>query len=175
MKLSICINTPEDSSGADDADSSTTIPNHPEIQKILTEAECIAHTLESYLAELYPDSKLYETAEISLSFVSPEDIRALNREYRDVDEATDVLSFPLLDEEPVDVPELPVLALGDIVICPEETARLHPELSLHEAVCLMIAHSFLHLLGYDHDTEEAQAEMWALQDDITAKILGGAE
>lgn len=175
MKLSICINTPEDSSGADDADSSTTIPNHPEIQKILTEAECIAHTLESYLVELYPDSKLYETAEISLSFVSPEDIRALNRDYRDVDEATDVLSFPLLDEEPVDVPELPVLSLGDIVICPEETARLHPELSLHEAICLMIAHSFLHLLGYDHDTEEAQAEMWALQDDITAKILGGAE
>ena len=175
MKLSICINTPEDSSGADDADSSTTIPNHPEIQKILTESECIAHTLESYLAELYPDSKLYTSVEISLSFVSPEDIRALNREYRDVDEATDVLSFPLLDEEPVDVPELPVLALGDIVICPEETAKLHPELSLHEAVCLMIAHSFLHLLGYDHDTEEAQAEMWVLQDEITAKILGGAE
>ena len=175
MKLSICINTPEDSSGADDADSSTTIPNHPEIQKILTESECIAHTLESYLVELYPDSKLYTSVEISLSFVSPEDIRAINREYRNVDEATDVLSFPLLDEEPVDIPELPMLALGDIVICPEETARLHPELSLHEAVCLMIAHSFLHLLGYDHDTEEAQAEMWALQDEITAKILGGAE
>ena len=175
MKLSICINAPEDSSGADDADSSTTIPNHPEIQKILTESESIARVLEGYLEELYPDSKLYEAAEISLSFVPPENIRALNREYRDVDEATDVLSFPLLDEEPVDVPELPVLSLGDIVICPQETARLHPELSLHEAMCLMIAHSFLHLLGYDHDNEEAQAEMWALQDEITAKILGGAE
>ena len=175
MKLSLCINAPEDSSGADDADSSTTIPNHPEIQKILTESESIARVLEGYLEELYPDSKLCETAEISLSFVSPEDIRALNRDYRDVDEATDVLSFPLLDEEPVDVPELPVLSLGDIVICPQETARLHPELSLHEAMCLMIAHSFLHLLGYDHDNEEAQAEMWALQDEITAKILGGAE
>ena len=172
MKLSICINTPEDSSGADDADSNTTIPNHPEIQKIITESESIAHVLESYLTELYPDSKLYEAAEISLSFVNPEDIRALNRDYRDVDEATDVLSFPMLDEEPVDIPELPVLSLGDIVICPEETARLHPELSLHEAMCLMIAHSFLHLLGYDHDNEEAQAEMWALQDEITAKILG---
>ncbi|MBQ4431486.1 MAG: rRNA maturation RNase YbeY [Synergistaceae bacterium] len=171
MKLSICINAPEDSSGADDADSSTTIPNHPEIQKILTESECIAHTLESYLVELYPDSKLYETAEISLSFVSPEDIRALNRDYRDVDEATDVLSFPLLDEEPVDVPELPVLSLGDIVICPQETARLHPELSLHEAMCLMIAHSFLHLLGWDHDTEESEAAMWEKQAEISRKLL----
>ncbi|MBQ7214386.1 MAG: rRNA maturation RNase YbeY [Synergistaceae bacterium] len=173
MKLSICINTPEDSSGADDADSSsTTIPNHPEIHQIITESESIAQILESYLAELYPDSKLYEAAEISLSFMSPEDIRELNRTYRDVNEATDVLSFPLLDEEPIDIPELPVLSLGDIVICPEETARLHPELSLHEAMCLMIAHSFLHLLGYDHDNEETQAEMWALQDEITAKILG---
>lgn len=175
MKLSICINTPEDSSGADDADSNTTNPNHPEIQKILTESENIAHTLESYLAELYPDSKLYESAEISLSFMSPEDIRALNRDYRGVDEATDVLSFPLLDDEPVDIPELPVLSLGDIVICPEETSRLHPELTPYEAMCLMISHSFLHLLGYDHDSEDAQAEMWALQDEITAKILGGAE
>lgn len=172
MKLSICINTPEDSSGADDADSNTTLPNHPAIQQIITESESIAQILEGYLAELYPDSKLYEAAEISLSFMSTENIRELNRTYRDVNEATDVLSFPLLDEEPIDIPELPVLSLGDIVICPEETARLHPELSLHEAMCLMIAHSFLHLLGYDHDNEESQAEMWALQDDITAKILG---
>ncbi len=172
MKLSICINTPEDSSGADDADSNTTLPNHPAIQQIIIESESIAQILEGYLAELYPDSKLYEAAEISLSFMSTENIRELNRTYRDVNEATDVLSFPLLDEEPIDIPELPVLSLGDIVICPEETARLHPELSLHEAMCLMIAHSFLHLLGYDHDNEESQAEMWALQDDITAKILG---
>ena len=175
MKLSICINTPEDSSGADDADSNTTIPNHPEIQQIITESENIAQVLEKYLEELYPDSKLYEAAEISLSFMSPEEIRALNREYRNVDEATDVLSFPLLDEEPVNAfckPELPVLSLGDIVICPEETVRLHAELSLHEAVCLMISHSFLHLLGYDHENEETQSEMWALQEEITAKILG---
>ena len=60
--------------------------------------------------------------------------------------------------------------LGDIVICPEETARLHPELCEREAMCLMIAHSFLHLLGYDHDTEEKQAEMWALQDRIAGRL-----
>ncbi len=176
MKLSICINTPEDSSGADDADSNTTLPNHPEIQQIITESETIAQILEGCLVELYPDAKLYEAAEISLSFMTPDEIRELNRTYRDVDEATDVLSFPLLDDEPVDSypPEIPVLSLGDIVICPEETARLHPELSLHEAMCLMIAHSFLHLIGYDHENEASQSEMWALQDEITAKILKGA-
>ena len=167
MKLSLCINAPEDTQGADDSDSNTT-PEH----KIISGAENISQVLEEYLSALYPASKLYESAEISLSFVSPEEIRELNRDYRDTDEATDVLSFPLLGEETVEVPELPVLALGDIVICTEETARLHPELEIFDALCLMTAHSFLHLLGYDHDTEEAQNDMWALQEEIAAKIRG---
>ena len=174
MKLSLCINAPEDFSepGTDDSDSNT-IPNYsPEVQQVITESETIAQVLQEELAELYPDSKLYESAEISLSFVSPEEIRDLNRAYRDTDEATDVLSFPLLEDVPAGIPELPVLALGDIVICPEETARLHPEISQHEAICLMVAHSFLHLLGYDHATEQEQAKMWEMQDAITAKILG---
>ena len=175
MKLSICINAPEDFSeqSTDDGDSSTAAPYYPQAQRIISESEKIAQVLENYLVQLYPDSKLYETAEISLSFVTPEEIRELNKEYRDVDEPTDVLSFPLLEDEPSGLPELPVLSLGDIVICPEETERLHPELESHDAVCLMIAHSFLHLLGYDHEDEEAQAEMWALQDEISAKILEG--
>ena len=172
MKLSLCINAPEDSSGANDSDSNTTIPDNPSAQQIITESEKAAQVLQGYLESLYPPSKLYETAEISLSFVSSEGIRELNRDYRDVDEPTDVLSFPLLDSEPVGVPELPFLALGDIVVCPEETHRLHPELGELEGMCLMIAHSFLHLLGYDHGTEDAQAEMWALQDEIAGKILG---
>lgn len=175
MNLSLCINVPEDSQGADDSDSNTANSPKHEQQAVISESENIAHVLECWLAEIYPASKLYETAEISLSFVTPEEIRELNRDYRGVDESTDVLSFPLIDDEPVNVPELPLLSLGDIVICPEETTRLHPELSPHDAVCLMIAHSFLHLLGYDHDTEEKQAEMWRLQDEITAEILGRAE
>ncbi|MBQ7221366.1 MAG: rRNA maturation RNase YbeY [Synergistaceae bacterium] len=175
MKLSLCINASEDTPGASDGDNNTAIPDNPAVRQIISESESIAQVLEEYLAVLYPFAKLYETAEISLSFVSPEEIRELNRDYRDVDESTDVLSFPLLDDEPVEIPELPLLSLGDIVICPEETERLHPELSPHEAMCLMIAHSFLHLLGYDHDTEERERDMWALQEEITAKILGRAE
>ena len=174
MNLSLCINVPEDSQGAEDSDSNTGNSNNPSSQQIISESARIAQVLEGYLEKLYPAAKLYETAEISLSFVSPEEIRELNRDYRNVDEATDVLSFPLLENEPVSVPELPLLSLGDIVICPEETARLHPELDSYEAICLMISHSFLHLLGYDHDTEEKQAEMWSLQEEITAKILGRA-
>ena len=155
MKLSLCIDAPE---GADSSDSNTIPPERiPDIEHILAEE----------LEALYPAARNYEEAEISLSFVSSEAIRELNRQYRDVDEPTDVLSFPMMEDEEL---PLPVLSLGDIVICPEETARLHPELSQDEAICLMIAHSFLHLLGYDHDTEEAQAKMWELQDRIAGRL-----
>ena len=133
--------------------------------------------LEKELEALYPASKNYEFAEISLSFVTPDEIKKLNREYRNVDEPTDVLSFPLInfDEKENENFLMPVLALGDIVICPEEVSRLHPELEKNEAIYLMLAHSFLHLIGYDHDTEEKQALMWRLQDEIKEKILAEAE
>lgn len=148
MKLSVTLDDSSDSESSD----------YPKISQVL----------EKYLREIYPDSEKFESAEVSLSFVPAEAIRSLNREYRGVDEATDVLSFPMID----DIPEgMPVLMLGDIVICPEMTAQLHPELSQREAVSLMIAHSFLHLLGYDHEDEEQQRSMWAKQDEISREIL----
>lgn len=157
MKLSICITDSED--GANEGDSSC------------YDYEKISSVLEQELSEIYPASKNYETIEISLTFTNADGIRELNRKYRNVDEPTDVLSFPMIDENvPVEIPELPVLALGDIVICPEEVARLHPELEKDEAIYLMIAHSFLHLLGFDHDTEEKQNLMWRKQDAIKEKI-----
>lgn len=157
MKLSICITDSED--GANEGDSSC------------YDYEKISGVLEQELSEIYPASKNYETIEISLTFTNADGIRELNRKYRNVDEPTDVLSFPMIDENvPVEIPELPLLALGDIVICPEEVARLHPELEKDEAIYLMIAHSFLHLLGFDHDTEEKQNLMWRKQDAIKEKI-----
>lgn len=157
MKLSICITDSED--GANEGDSSC------------YDYEKISSVLEQELSEIYPASKNYETIEVSLTFTNADGIRELNRKYRNVDEPTDVLSFPMIDENvPVEIPELPVLALGDIVICPEEVARLHPELEKDEAIYLMIAHSFLHLLGFDHDTEEKQNLMWRKQDAIKEKI-----
>ena len=74
-----------------------------------------AAVLEKELEALYPASKDYEFAEISLSFVTPDEIKKLNREYRNVDEPTDVLSFPLInfDEKENENFLMPVLALGD--------------------------------------------------------------
>ena len=129
--------------------------------------------LERELLELYPDAAHYESVEVSVTLASAEEIRRINREHRGCDEATDVLSFPMYDGEGPFAPDIPmpVLPLGDVVICPEETARLHPELPPDEAMCLMLAHSFLHLLGWDHDTEERQAAMWARQDALKDRLM----
>ena len=162
MKLSVTIDAPEDSDG-----SSTANPGDCTGTKIFS-SDKVTGVLEEYLREIYPACENYETAEISLTFMDSDEIRALNRDYRDVDESTDVLSFPMIEDSPAG---FPVLMLGDIVICPEEVTRLHTELSQTEGICLMIAHSFLHLLGYDHDTEERQSAMWQKQDEITRRIL----
>jgi probable rRNA maturation factor len=74
-------------------------------------------------------------------------MRALNREHRNVDGPTDVLSFPVDETGPAAGPR----ELGDVVICPEQTA------DLTEAV----VHGVLHLCGYDHETDDG--EMLALQ------------
>lgn len=167
MKLSVSIDAPEDS--ADGNSSGSTNPDYPDIKIFSTDKT--AGVLEEYLLEFYPASSKYDSAELSLTFMSPEQIRALNREYREIDEATDVLSFPMIDDIN-DIPlEMPVLELGDIVVCPEMTFSLHPELSRKEALCLMIAHSFLHLLGYDHETDGEQSVMWEEQEKISRRLL----
>ena len=80
-----------------------------------------------------------EAAELGIAFVPPDEIRALKAEHLGIDEATDVLSFPIdgLDELPVGVPR----ALGDVVICPQVVAAdwRWP-----------LVHSILHLLGFEH-------------------------
>jgi probable rRNA maturation factor len=87
---------------------------------------------------------------VAVEFVGEERIRELNREHRGRDTATDVLSFPLDGEGPTAGPP----ELGDIVICPPETA------DLREAV----VHGALHLAGMDHEGDEG--EMLALQREI---------
>jgi probable rRNA maturation factor len=80
-----------------------------------------------------------EEGELGLAFVAPDEIRALKRDHLGVDEATDVLSFPLdgADELAEGLPRL----IGDIVLCPQVTG---------EAWRTPLTHGLLHLLGYDH-------------------------
>src|SRR5215831_17641229 len=83
-----------------------------------------------------------DDGELGLAFVAPEEIRELKREHLGIDEATDVLSFPIdgRDELPPGVPR----ALGDVVICPQVVG---------EEWRRPLTHGVLHLLGYDHGGE----------------------
>ena len=89
-----------------------------------------------------------EDGELGLAFVAPEEMRDLKREHLGIDEATDVLSFPLDGRDPLPA-ELP-RALGDVVLCPQVVG---------EEWHAPLVHGLLHLLGYDHGSEmEAREE-----------------
>lgn len=98
---------------------------------------------------------------VTIVLVDDNEITALNRQFRDVDSPTDVLSFPA---DPVPVPgEEPYL--GDLILAlPFITRQAETEgHSLSDELVLAVIHGTLHLLGYDHDTAAHQAAMWAAQ------------
>ena len=112
--------------------------------------------------------------EVSLSFVSDEEIHEINKNFRDMDKSTDVLSFPQIDydvDEVVMTNEKGEIVLGDIIISVDTAKRQAEEYghSLKREICFLTVHSMLHLLGYDHMTEEEEAEMFAKQKDILEK------
>jgi probable rRNA maturation factor len=130
------------------------------------------------LCDLLPEGTLPAKVEISLSFLSLGEMKAQNRKYRGLDEPTDVLSFPLWEEDGVFRPgrSLPTLPLGDILICPEYVrAAVSSEEEFQREMALMLAHGFLHLLGWDHDTDERRSAMEVRQELIRKELLAFPE
>lgn len=122
-----------------------------------------------------------EDYEISISFVGNEEIRSLNLEYRGIDKATDVLSFPMLefteDElEEDDDPEAEYIdeeiALGDIVISMEKVLEQSEEYghSFNRELSFLLVHGMLHLLGYDHEEDASEGEMFEKQELILKEM-----
>ncbi|MFB5194606.1 rRNA maturation RNase YbeY [Neobacillus sp. KR4-4] len=112
-----------------------------------------------------------EHSEVSVTFVSNERIQEINREYRDKDKPTDVISFAMeeLGEGEVefvgaDMPRV----LGDIIISVPKAIEQAEEYghSFLRELGFLAVHGFLHLLGYDHMTAEEEKEMFTLQKDI---------
>jgi probable rRNA maturation factor len=101
------------------------------------------------LAALAAASAGVEDGHVAVEFVGPERIAELNAQWRGKDGPTDVLSFPVDEDEPIGPREL-----GDVVICPEHTE------DLREAV----VHGVLHLTGMDHETDDG--EMLAVQREL---------
>jgi probable rRNA maturation factor len=95
-----------------------------------------------------------EAGHLSVELLGAERIRELNRAHRGIDEATDVLSFPIDEAGSVPGPR----ELGDVVICPEEA----------DDVIEATVHGVLHLCGYDHETDDG--EMLELQDAVMSEL-----
>ena len=137
-------------------------------------------------------NELPEESEVDVTIVDDEEIHALNREYRGMDKPTDVLSFALDEDcEDEDEPELiggPEEHLfGDIIISAETALRqaeeyghgleremenqsLEQEISFNDHYVHILIHGILHLLGYDHMTEEDKAEMRAKEEEALRAI-----
>lgn len=120
---------------------------------------------------------------VNVGFVSEIAIRKLNQEHRNVDKVTDVLTFPLLELEVGTFitqeiyikekhPQTNILELGDIIIC-ENVAKMQAEKyghSVSREIVFLALHGFLHILGFDHQTEEEEKQMNALCENVLAKI-----
>lgn len=112
-----------------------------------------------------------DQAEVSVTIVTNEEIREINRDYRGKDTPTDVISFAL-EEEGEDEVEIvgadmpPVL--GDIIISADRTKEQAEEYghSFMRELGFLAVHGFLHLLGYDHMTKEEEEEMFSKQKDL---------
>ncbi len=118
--------------------------------------------------------------EVGLLITSPEEVRALNNESRGIDAPTDVLSFPMIDfsdigdfndlenHEDVFNPETGEAMLGDIVICYDRVLSQAKDYghSVLREYAFLIAHSMLHLLGYDHINEDERSLMEERQREI---------
>lgn len=115
-------------------------------------------------------------AEISVTLTDNDKIRTLNSEYRNIDRATDVLSFPLFEREEIvalDGSDEEPICLGDIVVSLERAAMQSEEYghSFEREVAFLCVHSVLHLLGYDHELgKEQEEDMFARQEEILKKI-----
>ncbi len=107
--------------------------------------------------------------EVSVSFVSDEEMRALNRDWRGIDRVTDVLSFEC--DSPFDG-SAGTVELGDVIIAPGQIARQAPGFGSDPAdECrLMLVHGLLHLLGYDH-IQDGDAEVMEGREDSLLREL----
>lgn len=130
---------------------------------VLLDEEKLIFISETILNDYYD-----EIPDFTLSFVEPEMIQELNKNFRGVDSVTDVLSFESGGE--VD-PETGLEYLGDIIICLSQAEKQAAQSghSLENEIALLEIHGLLHLLGYDHMEEDEKTEMWKYQDHYLGK------
>ena len=118
--------------------------------------------LEPILVKTLMLTQQEKVVSVNVVLVDDESIHHYNQEFRSIDRPTDVLSFP--DGSVEDG----IFNMGDIIISVDAIRRQAKDYghSLKREFCFLVAHGFLHLLGYDHHTEPEEKEMFGLQKDI---------
>ena len=115
--------------------------------------------------------------ELSLVVTGDEMVQRLNKQYRGIDESTDVLSFALMERKPGDdipfiIPPDGVIHLGEVVISYPKAAKQAEEnkQGMEQELALLVIHGVLHLLGYEHDEPDREKEMKALEVKVLSKV-----
>lgn len=130
--------------------------------------ECMNRALDEALEK---EGVYGDRGQVSLTIVSPEEIQQLNREYRQVDRVTDVLSFPQY-VSPDEIPADSMYLLGDVVICMEQAVKQAEEYghSIQRELVYLFVHSIFHLFGYDHMEEEEKQAMREAEEAVMKQI-----
>lgn len=128
-------------------------------EAIIKRVETLLHIKENYC--------------FSMILVNDEQIHEINREYRNIDRPTDVISFALLDSEDDFEMVEDEIELGDIFINIDAISRQSESYghSFDREFCFLLTHGILHLLGYDHMSEEDEKKMFAMQDEVLNEII----
>ena len=130
--------------------------------------------LNKVLEKCFEEEKLNsEKLYINIVLTNPKNIKEINKQYRNIDKETDVLSFPMFEREELtklenENPDI----LGDIVISIEKVEEQAKEYghSFERELSYMVVHSFYHLLGYDHMVEEEKVKMREKEENLLNKL-----
>lgn len=129
---------------------------------------------EQFLQIIFTTAQLLnieDDLELSCIIVDDNKIHEINRDYRQIDKSTDVISFAMEDNDQYYVAGMP-RSLGDIFISIDHAKTQAKDYghSLKREMCFLFTHGFLHLLGYDHMNEDDEKEMFDLQKQILTTL-----
>lgn len=142
-------------------------------QDVIEYEDQLNELLEKVVEKSLEVESIDNDIEVSISFVDNDEIRHLNREFRNKDSATDVLSFPQYDDLELLKQENSIVILGDIVISLEKAKEQSIEYghSFERETAFLTAHSMFHLFGYDHDTDE-NTKLMRQKEEKVLELLG---
>ncbi|QSQ10211.1 Endoribonuclease YbeY [Koleobacter methoxysyntrophicus] len=141
-------------------------------QNIVEVTDMMLSFLEKVIQHALKIEGADDRAEVSIVLTDDEHIRNLNKKHRGIDNPTDVLSFPMIDNFNEEMPYEGEIPLGDIVISLERVEEQRKDYghSFERELAYLAVHGLLHLLGYDHINDDDQREMRAREEEILSGL-----